>query len=84
MTNWHVYIVLCRDKTLYTGITKNLEKRIKEHNTSKKGAKYTRGRRPVKLVYSEQFGTRVEAARREAQIKKMPRAQKKGLIRDNG
>jgi putative endonuclease len=50
---WHIYIVRCHDGTLYTGITKNLERRIAEHNSDQGGAKYTRSRKPVKLVYAE-------------------------------
>ena len=50
---WWVYLVSCSDGSLYTGITTNVERRISEHNTSKKGAKYTRNKRPVRLVYSE-------------------------------
>ena len=75
-----VYIVECSDTTLYTGWTTNMEKRLQEHNEGKAGAKYTRGRRPVKLVYQEPCSTRSDALKREREIKKMSRAQKLLLI----
>ena len=77
---WQVYILSCSDGTLYTGITVNLPKRIAEHNSSSGGAKYTVGRRPVELVYSEPATSRSEASRREYQIKKMSRSAKIVLI----
>src|SRR3989344_3072074 len=66
---YFVYILECADKSLYTGCTNNLEKRIEEHNKSKRGAHYTKIRRPVKLVHSEQFKTISKALKREAEIK---------------
>jgi len=81
--NNYVYILKCSDKTLYTGSTNNIEKRIKEHNNGKSGAKYTRARRPVKLVYVETFSTLLNALKREAEIKKLSRAQKLLLIRNS-
>ena len=81
--NNYVYILECSDKTLYTGSTNNIEKRIKEHNNGKSGAKYTRARRPVKLVYVEMCSTLSNALKREAQIKKLSRAQKLLLIRNS-
>jgi len=80
---YHVYILKCSDKTLYTGITTNLEKRIKEHNTSSLGAKYTRARRPVKLVYSRRFKNRSSASKEEARIKKLSRKEKLEIIKIN-
>ncbi|MBU0481139.1 MAG: GIY-YIG nuclease family protein [Proteobacteria bacterium] len=77
---WLVYIVRCDDDTLYTGITIDIDKRLTEHNSSDVGAKYTKGRRPVALVYSEPAGSRSEAASRENQIKKMSRSAKLALI----
>jgi len=71
-----VYILECADGTLYTGYTNNLQKRLKEHNDSKRGARYTSGRRPVALKYSEKFSTVGEALKREAEIKKLSRVQK--------
>ena len=76
----YIYIVECRDKTLYTGYTTDLDKRIKTHN-AKKGAKYTRGRTPVVLKYYEEFGNKVDAAKRESQIKKLKRAKKLRLFK---
>ena len=76
---YYVYIVECSDKTLYTGIASDLERRIDEHNTSDKGAKYTRSRRPVKLVHSEVYPNRSSASKREYAIKKMKREAKKSL-----
>ena len=73
---YYVYILECSDKTLYTGSTKDLENRIKEHNHSKLGAHYTKIRRPVVLVYSERFYIYAKARKREAEIKKWPRAKK--------
>lgn len=77
--NNYMYIVECRDKTLYTGWTNDLERRVKAHNAGQ-GAKYTRSRRPVRLCYWEAFATREEAMRREAQVKRMRRAEKMALI----
>jgi putative endonuclease len=71
----------CADNTLYTGIATELERRIEEHNGSDKGAKYTRVRRPVRLVYSEEYPDRSSASKREYEIKKkMSRAEKLKLI----
>jgi tRNA(adenine34) deaminase len=71
----YVYILRCSDGTLYTGWTNNLEKRVEAHNSGD-GAKYTRGRRPVQLVYSEAYVTKAEAMKCEAAIKKLPRREK--------
>jgi putative endonuclease len=79
---YYVYILKCADNTLYTGISIDLERRIKEHNSSNKGAKYTRMRRPVILVYSEEYPDRSSASKREYEIKKkMTRADKLKLIK---
>lgn len=79
---YYVYIVKCADDTLYTGIATELERRIGEHNESDKGAKYTRVRRPVSLVYSEEHPDRSTASKREYEIKKkMSRAEKLALIK---
>ena len=77
---WHVYIVRCRDGTLYTGIARFLETRIEEHNSGDAGARYTRSRRPVSLVYDEEALSRSAALKRENEIKKMTRTAKKKLI----
>lgn len=75
-----VYILRCSDGTFYTGITRNLPKRIDEHNTSDKGAKYTRSRRPVVLAYHEACEDKSSALKREIAIKKMTRQQKEALM----
>ena len=80
--NWFIYIVECADKTLYTGITTDLERRINEHNHSSKGAKYTRSRRPVRMVYFEAVENRSLASKREYGIKKLSRKEKLILIRN--
>ena len=81
MSHWNVYIVRCADNSLYTGIAKDVNKRISEHNGSDQlAAKYTRGRRPVTLVYQEEHKTRAAAARRECEIKKLSRNAKEALI----
>ena len=77
---YFLYILECSDNTLYTGITTNLERRIKEHNNSKLGAKYTKVRRPVKLVFSKEFENRSEASKEESRIKKLTRLQKIELL----
>jgi putative endonuclease len=77
---WFVYILRCADHSLYTGITTDIERRLSEHNSSAKGAKYTRGRRPVTLAYYESFDNRSDASKREAAIKKLPPAEKQRLI----
>lgn len=81
MKAWFVYILHCADDTLYTGITVELLRRVDEHNSDNVlGARYTRSRRPVALVYTEQQATRAEAAKREAALKKLNRQQKLALI----
>ncbi|GGK75855.1 GIY-YIG nuclease family protein [Amphritea balenae] len=80
-SEWNVYILECADKTLYTGITVDPVRRIKEHNESDRlGAKYTRTRRPVSLVYQESCNDRSSACKREAAIKKLSRRAKQALI----
>jgi len=80
MTKSFVYIVRCSDKTLYTGWTTDVTKRIALH-TAGKGAKYTRSRTPVTLVYSEKCASPVQAQRREREIKKLSHAQKNALFK---
>lgn len=75
-----VYVLSCADDTLYVGCTNNIEKRFKEHNDSKRGAHYTKIRRPVKLVHTEIYKTLKDARAREAEIKRMPRTKKVVLI----
>ena len=79
----YTYIVKCADSTLYTGWTNDLDKRIKAHNSGK-GAKYTKTRRPVKLVYYEEHETKNEAMSREYAIKHLTRKEKEILIKGNG
>ncbi len=76
---WYVYIIKCKGFLLYTGIAKDLKRRIKEHNSGK-GCKFTRYRVPVKLVYNEKARSRSIALKREAAIKRLPRKKKLELI----
>lgn len=80
-SDWFVYILECNDKTLYTGITNNLEKRLEQHNNGQEAAKYTRARRPVKCVYKEKQLDRSSATKREMEIKKLSRSEKLNLIK---
>lgn len=77
----YTYILRCRDGSLYTGWTKDIEKRVGEHNAGK-GAKYTRARRPVRLVYYEAFETKEEAMSRERAIKRLAKEAKERLIKE--
>ena len=81
--NWQVYIILCTDNSLYTGITTDIERRLAQHGTDR-GAKYFRGRKPRRVVYLEGGHSRSTASRREAAIKKLPRAEKDRLIDSRG
>lgn len=81
--SWWVYILRCADDTLYTGITADLERRLAAHNSGK-GAKYTRGRGPVTLLYREAVADHSAALRREAAIKRLSRAEKLELIAGAG
>jgi putative endonuclease len=77
--HWSVYILLCTDESLYTGISNDVARRFEQHLSSK-GAKYFRGRQPKELVYLENGHTRSSASKREAAIKKLPRTQKLQLL----
>lgn len=77
---YYLYILACSDNTLYTGIAVNLNRRIGEHNSSKRGAKYTRARRPVKLIYVKKFRNRANAAKEEFRIKSLSRKEKLEMI----
>ena len=77
---WYVYILQCRDNSLYTGITTDIQRRVEEHNNRTEGAKYTRSRRPVKLVYQESCIDRSSASKREVEIKKLRTDKKRSLI----
>jgi putative endonuclease len=75
----YTYVIECSDGTLYTGYTTDVRRRVEEHNSGE-GAKYTRGRTPVRLVYTEEFKGRGEAMSREAEIKSMSRNEKEELV----
>lgn len=79
MAEWYVYMLLCADQSLYTGVATDIDARVATHNAGK-GAKYTRGRLPVKLVYQERVGARGAALSREHAIKRMRRTAKRQLI----
>ena len=76
---WFLYILECKDKTFYTGVTNNLERRLKMHNSGK-ASRYTRTRRPVKFIYQEICGSRTQALVRECAVKALPRKKKQELI----
>ncbi len=76
---WYLYILRCKDNTLYTGITTRVEERLKAHSSGK-GAKYTRGRDPLELVYQERCGTHSQALKRELAVKALSREEKERLI----
>ena len=77
---WYLYVVSCSDGTLYTGVTTDLVRRVHEHNETKRGAKYTKTRRPVKLLWSRQYANRSEAQKAEYQFKQLFREQKLQII----
>ncbi len=80
MLSYTVYLLRCADGSLYCGSTRDLGRRLAEHNTSPSGAKYTRSRRPVTVIYTEQLPNRSAALKREAAIKRLTRTQKLILI----
>ncbi len=80
MPEWTVYILRCRDGSLYTGITTDPERRLAEHNSGRGAARYTRARRPVQMIYTEPAADRAAASRREAAIKRLSRAEKLRLV----
>jgi len=77
---WFLYVVRCSDNSFYTGITTDITRRLNEHNTTSKGAKYTRSRRPVELVYWTDFKDRSTAAKAEARFKKLSRKEKEMIL----
>ena len=84
MANWFVYMVRCADQSLYTGVATDVTRRIKEHNHDNQlGARYTRSRRPVELVYQESCDNRSHACQREYALKQLSRRNKLALIADN-
>lgn len=80
--NYYTYIVRCADNSLYTGYTTDLKRRLRQHNEGTGGAKYTRSRRPVELVYFEKYDNRHDAMSREVMIKQLDHKQKTELIND--
>lgn len=78
--SWYVYLVRCSDGSLYCGVTTNLERRVHEHNHTRKGAKYTSTRRPVTLVWSEPHPSRSSACQKERAIKRLTKAKKERLV----
>jgi len=80
MSSWFVYMLRCADNSLYTGITTDIERRVKEHNGEKSVTKYTRVRQPVTLAYQEVAKSRSEAGKREAQLKKFTKKDKEALV----
>ncbi len=81
MKKWYVYIVRCRDRSLYAGVTVDVVRRLDEHNNNDRlGAKYTRARRPVELIFERRFDSRSEACKFESQIKNMSKQQKERLV----
>ena len=80
MSDWFVYMLRCADNSLYTGVTTDVERRVTEHNAEKSVTKYTRVRQPVSLAYSEKAESRSDACKREAQLKKLNKADKEVLV----
>mgnify|MGYP001825078059 CR=1 FL=1 len=79
-TNYHLYILRCRDGSLYTGIATDVARRLSEHESGKRGAKYLRGRGPLQLVFQQSLGDRSAATRAEYQVKRLDRSQKEALV----
>ena len=77
---WFLYVLKCGDGTLYTGVTTNMQRRLKEHNTSSRGAKYTKTRRPVAIVYCVSYKDRSAAQKAEYKFKQLTRKQKEKII----
>ena len=82
MKDWYVYMVRCSDSSLYTGVTVDINRRIFEHNFTKKGAKYTRSRRPVRVVYIEKFKNRSSAQKKEYYLKSLQKKNKEKLVEE--
>ena len=83
MDKWILYVVRCSDDSLYAGITRNLRRRVLEHNCGMKGAKYTRSRRPVVVVYEEECSSRSDALKKEWAFKKFSKAKKERIIAES-
>ena len=84
MNDWFLYVVRCKDNTLYTGVTTDVERRLHEHNSSKRGARYTRYRRPIKLVYWERHQNQSEAQQAEYKFKQLSKKEKEKIINESG
>jgi putative endonuclease len=82
-TSWHLYVLLCADGSYYTGTTTDIKRRLKEHNTSRRGAKYTKTRRPVEIIYTEKFPSRSSAQKAEYRFKQLTRKQKEKVINES-
>ena len=80
MKDWFIYMLRCADNSLYTGVTTDVERRVVEHNGKKSITKYTRARQPVEVVYQEKLGSRSEALKREALLKKLKKHEKEVLV----
>ncbi len=80
MKKWYFYTLLCADGSYYAGVTTSLKRRLHEHNNTQRGAKYTKTRRPVKLIYSASYSSRSEAQRAEYAFKKLNRKQKEAIV----
>ena len=79
---WNIYILRCNDDTLYIGITNNIERRLKEHASGKRGAKYLKGRQPFSLVFSHQIQEKGQALKLEHHLKKLPKDKKEYFLRN--
>ena len=82
LDTWYLYVLLCADGTYYTGVTTDTKRRLHEHNATKRGAKYTKVRRPVKLVYEMDFINRSAVQRAEYKFKRLTRGQKIKIIEE--
>jgi putative endonuclease len=82
MSDWFVYMVRCSDKSLYTGISTDVKRRVNEHNNAKQAASYTRSRRPVTLVYQEKCEDRSDASKREYELKNLKKSEKEGMLKN--
>jgi len=81
--SWVLYVLLCADGSYYTGTTTDIKRRLKEHNTSRRGAKYTKTRRPVEIIYTEKFPSRSSAQKAEYRFKQLTRKQKEKVINES-
>jgi len=81
-STWQVYLLRCNDNSLYAGITTDIQRRLKQHNNSKLGAKYTRARRPVQLAYIENSTDKSSASKREYQLRTLSKVKKERLVQD--